>query len=311
MRGFDIAVALALLLLAAYEATVAFLLWRSARERGRPLGGERWMWIRAFLSVVLASAAVGALFSLSGTYIAVVGAGAMIGFGALVLLLFLDIARGIFQTINRKGRKRTSQTSIEVDVASQATSVEQPILGTDPGWRDAVPIVGTIRLARNGETLDTRPLVGLRLAFVGAAASPVMFLIALMYIAPWQGPKPVVAWLPAILVVQGIGSIALILRRRDRPLESDSAGSLVADYRSAMFTGIGIAESTAGVAFIMTIIASSLWLYVVGLALSLIGLVLVAPTTGDIRRRQKQLETARVPISLLQALNTPARWRPA
>jgi hypothetical protein len=141
--------------------------------------------------------------------------------------------------------------------------------------------------------------------FVGAAGSPLLLLVALVYIAPWQSREPVVAWLPAIIVVQGIASSALILRLRNRRLRSHSSASLAADYRSAMFTGIGIAESTALVAFIMVFIANSLWLYVVGLAFSLAGLTFVAPTARNIARRQEKLNAAGVPISLLQALDTP------
>jgi hypothetical protein len=70
--------------------------------------------------------------------------------------------------------------------------------------------------------------------------------------------------------------------------------------------GIGLAESAALVGFAVVFFTGERWLYFEGLAFALVGLGLIAPTRGNLERRQQQITAQGSPLSLIEALrNSP------
>jgi hypothetical protein len=312
---FDGAIAIVLVLFAAYEAVVAILTLRSARSRGEPLIRERWAWFRLALAVIFAMAAVGALFSLfslTDAYFTILSAVTVLALAAMLLLLLAEITRGLVRGIRQIGRAQEARPTggtTDTAVATEAYATHHArIDDQDPGWSDAltyvVPFVGPILAATRGDRRRTRPLIGLRMAFMMVPSALLLFAVALMFIAPWKGRDPVPTWAPALVVGQGLLAMALGRRIRRRPLDIRDRARLAESYRSSMWTCIGLSQSTALVAFILVLFVGSSWIYALGLVFALVGIAMAAPTVRDIERRQQELNRAGIPLSLLEALNS-------
>jgi hypothetical protein len=120
----------------------------------------------------------------------------------------------------------------------------------DPGWRPslrglwwyAIPILGSLMRVR-ARRREPNGLVTLRSAFLGLVAPLFFFLVAFGFIEPWDGGNE--RWVPWVVVVFGIVSLAWIGRIRRRPLQASSPEALARSYRAWFFIGIGIAEASA------------------------------------------------------------------
>jgi hypothetical protein len=73
-------------------------------------------------------------------------------------------------------------------------------------------------------------------------------------------------------------------------------------YVGVMLIGMGLAETTALLGFVGVFLTHRLWPYLLGMAFSLVGLTLIAPSREDIERRQRDLTDRRLPLSLGEAL---------
>jgi hypothetical protein len=184
----------------------------------------------------------------------------------------------------------------------------------DPGWWPSVrglswyvlPIVGSVMRIR-GNRRQTNGLIVLRSVFLSLVVPLFLFLVALTFIEPWDGGDE--RWTPWMVLAIGVLSLAGIARIRRRPLPVGSVKALALTYRSLFFIGIGLAEAAALWGIVGVFLGGSLWIYLVGLAFSLVGLRMVAPTEGDIERRQREIAAAGSSLSLLDALISmpPAR----
>lgn len=310
MDEFDAAIAIVLVVLAAYEALVAILTLRSARGRGEPLIRERIAWFRVALSVIFAMAAIGALFSLTEAYLDILYWLTFGAFGAMILLLLAGITKDVVRGIRRIGRteeprppRGTGETMGARESPSMLTVADE-----DPGWSDAwtsaIPFVGPIIAATRRDRRRTQAVVGLRTVFILVLSSLLFFAISIFFIAPWQGDDPVAVWAPALVIGQGVVTLELVRRIRKRPLETGDAAALANSYRSSMWMRIGLSHSVALVAFLLVLFIGSSWVYVLGMGFAALGITMSAPTGRDIERRQ-ELDLAGIPLSLLRALNRP------
>ena len=177
----------------------------------------------------------------------------------------------------------------------------------DPGWWPslrglwwyAIPVVGTVTMFR-ARRKETNGLVVLRSVFLGLVAALLLFVVALSFIAPWDGGDE--GWVPWAVVVIGIASLAYVARIRRRPLSTTSPEALARYYRALFFIEVGVAEAAALWGFAGVFLGGSAWIYLVGLAFGLVGLWMIAPTRSDIERRQREISAAGSPLSLLDAL---------
>jgi hypothetical protein len=105
----------------------------------------------------------------------------------------------------------------------------------------------------------------------------------------------------------GLISLGATARILGRQLDTSSGKALAGSYRVRMFIGIGSSEVAVLVAIITTFLfQDSLWLIVLGAALSLVGFWLAAPSKRNLARDQERLREQGSPLDLVTALNTPS-----
>ena len=178
----------------------------------------------------------------------------------------------------------------------------------DPGWWPSLRGswwytigVGFVMLAR-ARPGETNGLIVLRSVFVGLIAAPLLFLFALSFIEPWDGGDE--RWVPWVMILIGIASLALISSIRRRPLLTTSLEALAHLYGGLFFIGVGVAEGAAMWGFVGVFLGGSLWISLIGLAFGLVGMWMIAPTRNDIERRQREITAAGSGLSLLCALTS-------
>jgi hypothetical protein len=183
----------------------------------------------------------------------------------------------------------------------------------DPGW---LPVLK--RIAKNyfmpwrwffwrtRRELGSSALVPTRYIFVGLCASSFLILYVLTFIVtkqPWASPGG------SGLVAAAVGALSLagVTLHRRGVLDASSAEALMKSWRAALFIEIGIAMLPCYVAFVITLVANRLWVYVIGLAFVTAGLLLAAPSQWNIERRRRQIDAAGSSLSLGALLTQPSR----
>ncbi|MBW3662889.1 MAG: hypothetical protein KY469_07295 [Actinobacteria bacterium] len=187
-------------------------------------------------------------------------------------------------------------------------------LGTtqDPGWRPAlsgllllfVPFVHLVRMrALRKDDASTPSITQLRSVFLSFGASNALFLVVLLFIFPSDEPAQASTGAVAAGVV-GLGIVALggVWWARRLPLDCSGASELARSYSTWMFLGIAFAESAALFGFVGSFLVEALWPYLIGLVLAAIGLASIAPTRGDIERREATLRASGCDRSLAAAI---------
>jgi hypothetical protein len=257
----------------------------------RPTGSTR-----LFLGLLSITLGVGVLFEAAGIHLLMWFA---VAAGILLAAALVSIV-GSIPALIRENRFRREHP------VQRPSRPAPPPRSSDPGWIPTitslawVPLVGPIVMLR-----QQRPaLVFLRGQFLGLALVPFLFLGSLTFIASFDGKLAGPAFVA--VVAMGVVSLSALLWLRSRPLTAATDVSPAALYRSTFFIGIASAEVPALWGFAGVVIGGSLWIYLIGLAFSMIGFALIAPTRGDIERRQEQLAAAGSPLPLLDALMTPA-----
>ena len=109
---------------------------------------------------------------------------------------------------------------------------------------------------------------------------------------------------------------ALVLSRlpvlERRVLSAEAEARQVTIYRAVFFIGVGLSESIALWGFVGVWITERIWMYPVGLALSLVAFARMAPSRRNIDRLQRQIDEIHPDLSLGRALtSTPGGSRPA
>jgi hypothetical protein len=177
----------------------------------------------------------------------------------------------------------------------------------DPGWHQAlrglwwylIPLVGPIVRGRGAQQQENG-LVVMRSVYVGLIVPLFLFIVVLTFIEPFDGGDE--GWVPWIVVIIGLLSVAGIARIRRRPLAMTSSKALAGTYRALFFIEIGIAEAAALWGFVGVFLTPGYWVYLLGLPFALAGLWLAAPTRSDIERRQREISAAGSSLSLLDVL---------
>ena len=175
----------------------------------------------------------------------------------------------------------------------------------DPGWRAAVRGIGwfvvpIVHLWTWKRRAEEDGLTALRRVFLGVVDSLFLFVVSLAYIVPWNsGHAGVAALLIALL---GTANLLMIFLLNRRPLPGGTPERLAGGYKARLFVGIGYAAATALFAFCGSLITQSLWIYLMGLAFSVISFAILAPTKANIERGQQSVQRTGSPLFLGQAL---------
>jgi probable F420-dependent oxidoreductase len=173
----------------------------------------------------------------------------------------------------------------------------------DPGWRPSLWIMvlalSPFSVMRRANRTGQPPLVVMRSVLLAMSISLLIILFLLTFIRSRIEPT-VARWVLALPVVTGGVSLAAILWLRQRSLAESS--DPVAAFRGAFFIGLGLAELPAFLGFVGTFISNGLLSYVIGLPISLVCFGLIAPSRGEIERRQLQLDAAGSAVAFGQLL---------
>lgn len=184
----------------------------------------------------------------------------------------------------------------------------------DPGWWPSLRgfwwyaiAIGFVRLFR-ARRVEPNGLVILRSVFLALVVVPLLFVVPLSSIAPWDGGDE--RWVPWLVILGGIASLAWVSSIRQRPLRATSLEGLANWYRALFFIGVGMAVSAVMWGFVGVFLGGSLWIYLLGLPFGLVGMWMIAPTRSDIERRQREITAAGYSLSLLDALISVPFARP-
>jgi hypothetical protein len=146
-------------------------------------------------------------------------------------------------------------------------------------------------------------MVALRLLFVGLASSVWFILVVLSFIAPYRTTDSLPAWVVSVI---GLGILCgwRIRALEGRLLRARNDVELMLGFRATFFIQLGLAQLPSLVAFVGSFIASTVWVYVVGAAVTTIDLWLMAPSRRNVIRIQDRLKGSGIPASLGRILTT-------
>ncbi|TMK84747.1 MAG: hypothetical protein E6G44_09295 [Actinobacteria bacterium] len=165
-----------------------------------------------------------------------------------------------------------------------------------------IPVWGLLWARTRMKGMDR--ITSTRLIFAGVVATLPLFAFVLLFVIPsrqWfrsAGDN----WFIGVALGADLLSLAAVQRVRSRRLDTSSAERLASSYLATLFVGIGRAELAGLVALVGTFVMGTLWIYLVGMVVAIIGLLLVGPTRREIARRQEQIAAQGSPLSLGAAL---------
>ncbi|MDP9072147.1 MAG: hypothetical protein M3N68_12880 [Actinomycetota bacterium] len=94
-------------------------------------------------------------------------------------------------------------------------------------------------------------------------------------------------------------------------LDTSGPAQLVSSYRSRFFARVAWAEASALIGLVgFLVLAGGAWVYGIGLAASLAGFALAAPTRASVRREQEQITASGRSLDLLEVLGATGRSGP-
>jgi hypothetical protein len=122
---------------------------------------------------------------------------------------------------------------------------------------------------------------------------------------------PSVPLVAVVLLIVGIGvACALIAKAVDRPLDASSTGSLRSSYFRRFFLRVGLGEVPFFLGITALAVTGHFWLYFVGVAFDAIALFSLAPTSHNLNRVQREIDSRGGQLSIREALETlPSRSR--
>ncbi|MGH2724531.1 MAG: hypothetical protein ACRDI0_09775 [Actinomycetota bacterium] len=179
----------------------------------------------------------------------------------------------------------------------------------DPGWGPALrrtPLLVLIpflhlRAAKLGAKRGLDGLTVLRMLFLYFVSALLLFLVVLAFIAePFGGDVP--PWMLLAFGAVLLLSVGGALWARARPLDASGQEALAASYRTTFFVGLAFGESAALYGFVAVFLVGGLLPYLAGLAVSVIGFAIIAPTRSNIERRQAEIAAGGSSLSLAAAL---------
>lgn len=189
------------------------------------------------------------------------------------------------------------------DQSASAADDAAPGGGTsDAGWRKAVPIaVPTLGWFVSRGDLDA--LTGLRAVYLSFLSALGLIGLVVAILAP-DIDGTMSPW-PVAVGVVGLGGALLVGGAKiERPLDCSSDTALLGSYRTRFLLRVAFAEIGALLGFVGFILSGNGWIYPVGLAVSVVGFVRLAPTTTHLNADQRLLTSSGCTRDLVGLLQT-------
>ena len=167
--------------------------------------------------------------------------------------------------------------------------------GSDPGWRPAVRLFGRGPRPTDG-------LLVLRMLFVALVKAALLIGVVLAFLGlPLGEPEAVPL---AGVIALGLAGIAAATWTARRPLTGTDEAAVAGAYRTSFFLGFALNEMPLLAAFVISFLLEEMWAYFLALPLYLVGMWRIAPSRGNLERRQEDLHRQGSPVSLSAALQT-------
>jgi hypothetical protein len=146
----------------------------------------------------------------------------------------------------------------------------------------------------------------LRVIWAQVAVALVLLAVVIGFAVPWTAENPGDGIAPLVALVGGLALAAIGIGgarwNRDRDYACVPADELRRLFASRIFYGIAISDLPALLSFVAAFVYEEGWLYLVGLAISLIGLALSAPSRTNIERVDAKLRAHGCPHTLGESL---------
>ena len=189
----------------------------------------------------------------------------------------------------------------------------------DPGWRPAFKLLPQTLNPFVRRTWDRRRNVDgitrLRALYLQRFITLVSFFVVLSFVTREDIGRRTAAWVPWVVIAVGICSLSgLIWLRSDRWLRFKGLDALdpkaaASAYKGVFLIGIGLVYSVVLMGYVGVFLSGRIVIYLLGLAFGVPGFLFIAPSQGDIERRQRQLDERGATFSLGQALMDHRDWR--
>ena len=106
----------------------------------------------------------------------------------------------------------------------------------------------------------------------------------------------------------GLLSVAAAKFGRSRKLDLSNEGALALSYRTNFFLSFALVEAPYLMAFVLTFVLDQMSVLFAALPFFVVGMALIAPLSGELRRRQQEITASGSSLSLENALrNAPTR----
>lgn len=180
----------------------------------------------------------------------------------------------------------------------------------DPGWTEAgrralktLVFPWTVRKARVDASVPR--LVAQRSVVLAIVISWFLFLVVLSFVRPRASESESFV-VPAIVGVMGCASLFVVSILRRRQPDTRSERDFVQTYTTLFFLAFAVAELPVLIGFIGVFLAGNTWVYLIGLPFGLAGFLLIAPTSANLARLQRQVRERGSSLDVLEALLRPA-----
>ncbi|MGE0879827.1 MAG: hypothetical protein AB7L13_16350 [Acidimicrobiia bacterium] len=176
----------------------------------------------------------------------------------------------------------------------------------DVGWGN-VRTIASLAVVPKRRTPETASrLVGMRMRFVATFFPLLLTGVLVAWLTTAENLEDSIKPVVATAIVVAYGLLTYVIARfivRDLPLTS--AKDLAEAYMRRFHLRLAFTNSTAMMAFVMTIVSGSALPYVVGLVITVARLVAIAPTDWRLQADQADLVNRGSALDLGEALRQP------
>jgi hypothetical protein len=151
---------------------------------------------------------------------------------------------------------------------------------------------------RSGES--AHGLTVLRTIWLSLLIALFLYLLVLSFIATgWSGGA---GWYPVLVVTIGIAALLWQRRVTSKPLDGKTPETVRRSYQQMFFRGFAAAELPALVGFVGVFVTERIWIYLLGMAFAVPGMILIAPSRYNLERHQRSLREQGSALSIVDVL---------
>jgi hypothetical protein len=148
-------------------------------------------------------------------------------------------------------------------------------------------------------------LIVMRSIWLSAPVSWLLFWSMLTFLKPEASARP--AWLFPAIIALCVLNVGLIFFFSNRPLDAATSETLATSYAQVSLVAWALTDAAILFGFVGFFVGGGMTAYLIALPFGIAGLVLMMPTSANVRRFQERIRATGSPLSLLDALAHPYR----